>query len=159
EPRQGVPAPWHPYFPGDEWAKKYTEYKADDANKMLDAIGLSKKDAQGIRLLPNGKPVTIELSVVPAFGEWKDVAQLIAKDWEKAGVKPVVQIGERALQLKMRDANELQTEIWTEDTPAFPFPGNAKVAARNNPILTPGPLFPQWYQTKERKVWSRRRRS
>ena len=56
EPRQGVPAPWHPYFPGDEWAKKYTQYKPDEANKLLDGIGLSKKDAQGIRLLPNGKP-------------------------------------------------------------------------------------------------------
>ena len=76
EPRQGVPAPWHPYFPGDEWAKKYTQYKPDEANKLLDGIGLSKKDAQGIRLLPNGKPVSIELSVVPAFAAWPDVAQL-----------------------------------------------------------------------------------
>src|SRR5215831_5611181 len=148
EPRQGVPAPWHPYFPGDEWAKKYTQYKPDEANKLLDAIGLTKKDAQGIRLLPSGKPVSIELSVVPAFGEWKDVAQLIAKDWEKIGVKTVVQIRERALQFKMRDANELQTEIWNEDTSAFPFTGNAKVDVRNNPILTTGPLFLQWYQTK-----------
>jgi peptide/nickel transport system substrate-binding protein len=148
EPRQGVPAPWHPYFPGDEYAKKYTAYKSDEANKMLDALGLTKKDAQGIRLFPSGKPVSIELSVVPAFGEWKDVAQLIAKDWEKVGVKTVVQIRERALQFKMRDANELQTEMWNEDTSAFPFTGNAKVDVRNNPILTTGPLFLQWYQTK-----------
>jgi peptide/nickel transport system substrate-binding protein len=148
EPRQGVPAPWHPYFPGDEWSKKYTEYKPEEANKLLDAIGLTKKDAQGIRLLPNGKPVSIEISVVPAFGEWRDVAQLIAKDWEKVGVKTVVQIRERALHFKMRDANELQTEMWNEDTSAFPFTGNAKVDVRNNPILTTGPLFLQWYQTK-----------
>jgi peptide/nickel transport system substrate-binding protein len=148
EPRQGVPAPWHPYFPGDEWSKKYTEYKPDEANKLLDGIGLTKKDAQGIRLLPNGKPVSIEISVVPAFGEWRDVAQLIAKDWEKVGVKTVVQIRERALHFKMRDANELQTEMWNEDTSAFPFTGNAKVDVRNNPILTTGPLFLQWYQTK-----------
>ncbi len=148
EPRQGVPAPWHPYFPGDEHAKKYTQYKPDDANKMLDALGLTKKDAQGIRLLPNGKPLSIELSVVPAFGEWRDVAQLIAKDWEKVGVKTVVQIRERALHFKMRDANELQTEMWNEDTSAFPFTGNDKVDVRNNPILTTGPLFLQCYQTK-----------
>src|SRR5262245_13848609 len=148
EARQAIPAPWHPYFPGDEWAKKYTQYKPDEANKMLDALGLSKKDAQGTRLMANGKPVTIELSVVPAFGAWPDVAQLVAKDWEKVGVKVVVQIRERALQFKMRDANELQTEMWNEDTSAFPFTGNAKVDVRNNPILTTGPLFLQWYQTK-----------
>jgi peptide/nickel transport system substrate-binding protein len=148
EPRQGVPAPWHPYFPGDEWAKKYTQYKPDEANKLLDGIGLSKKDAQGIRLLPNGKPLSIELSVVPAFAAWPDVAQLISKDWEKVGVKTVVQLRERALHFKMREANELQVEMWNEDTTAFPFTGNAKVDVRNSPILTTGPLYKQWYETK-----------
>jgi peptide/nickel transport system substrate-binding protein len=147
EARQGMPAPWHPYFPGDEWAKKYTQYKPDEANKLLDGIGLSKKDAQGIRLLPSGKPVSIEMSVVPAFGEWKDVAQLIAKDWEKVGVKTVVQIRERALHFKMRDANELQTEMWNT-TAGFPYTGNAFPDVRNQPILTTGPLFKQWYDTK-----------
>jgi len=148
EARQGVPAPWHPYFPGDEWAKKYTQYKPDEANKLLDGLGLTRKDAQGLRLLPSGKPVSIELSVVPAFAAWPDTAQLVAKDWEKVGVKTVVQIRERALHFKMRDANELQTEMWNEDTTAFPFTGNAKVDVRNNPILTTGPLFAQWVQTK-----------
>jgi peptide/nickel transport system substrate-binding protein len=148
EARQGVPAPWHPYFPGEEWARKYTEYKPAEANKLLDGIGLSRKDAQGIRLMPNGKPVMIELSVVPAFAAWPDTAQLIAKDWEKVGVKTVVQLRERALHFKMRDANELQTEMWNEDTTAFPYTGNAKVDVRTTPILTTGPLFKQWYESK-----------
>ena len=148
EARQGVPAPWHPYFPGNEWAKKYTEYKPDEANKLLDGMGLAKKDGQGIRLMPNGKPLIMELSVVPAFAAWPDTAQLIAKDWDKVGVKTVVQIRERALHFKMRDANELQTEMWNEDTTAFPFTGNAKADVRNQPILTTGPLFKQWYDTK-----------
>jgi peptide/nickel transport system substrate-binding protein len=148
EPRQGVPAPWHPYFPGEEWAKKYTQYRPDEANKLLDGIGLSKRDAQGIRLLPSGKPLTIELSVVPAFAAWSDVAQLIAKDWEKVGVKTIVQVRERALHFKMRDANELQVEMWNEDTSAFPFTGNAKVDVRNAPVLTIGPAFIPWFQSK-----------
>ena len=149
EARQGVPAPWHPYFPGDEWAKKYTQYKPDEANKLLDGIGLTKKDAQGIRLLPNGKPLSIELSVVPAFGAWPDVAQLIAKDWEKVGVKTVVQIRERALHFKMRDANELQTEMWNEDTTGLPVHRQRQVRRRaTHPILTTGPLYRQWYETK-----------
>lgn len=142
EARQAVPAPWHPYYPGDEWAHKYTEFKPDLANKMLDGLGLTKRDGSGIRLMANGKPATLELGVVPAFGAWPDVAQLVAKDWESVGVKTIVQIRERALEFKMRDANELMTEMWNEDTTAFPFTGNAKVDPRNNPILTLGPL---WY--------------
>ena len=147
EARQGVPAPWHPYFPGAEYAKKYTEFNRDEANKMLDGIGLNKKDANGIRLLPNGKPATIEISVVPAFGAWPDVALLVSKDWEAVGIKTIVQIRERALHFKMNENNELMAEIWNEDTSAFPYTGNAKADPRNAPILTIGPLWRRWYAT------------
>jgi peptide/nickel transport system substrate-binding protein len=144
EARQGVPAPWHPYFPGPEYAQKYTEFKPDEANKLLDSIGLTRKDSNGIRLMPNGRPATIEISVVPAFGAWPDVALLVAKDWEAVGIKTVVQIRERALHFKMNENNELMTEIWNQDTSAFPYTGNAKVDPRNAPILTIGPLFRTW---------------
>jgi len=151
EARQGVPAPWHPYFPGAEWATKYTAFNQAEANKMLDALGLTQRDAQGIRLMPNGKPATLELSVVPAFGAWPDVAQLVAKDWAAVGIRTVVQIRERALHFSMRDANELMTEIWNEDTTAFPFTGNAKFDPRNSPILTLGPLYGKWAATQGRE--------
>jgi len=146
EPRQAVPAPWHPYFPGKESATKYTEYKPDEANRMLDQLGLSKRDPQGIRLMENGKPATIEISVVPAFGAWPDVAQLVAKDWEAVGIRTIVQIRERALHFNMRNANQLMTEIWNEDTTAFPFTGGAKFDPRNSPLqtLTMGPLYYRW---------------
>ena len=148
ESRQAVPAPWHPNFPGQEWAVKYTEYNPDLANKMLDALGLTKRDSDGIRLMDNGKPATLEISVVPAFGAWPDVAQLVAKDWEGVGIKTVVQIRERALHSSMRDANQLETEIWNEDSTGFPFTGNSKVDPRNAPILTLGPLFTTWINSK-----------
>src|ERR1700757_2730554 len=144
EARQPVAAPWHPYFPGKEWASKYTQFDRAKANQMLDALGLTKRDAQGIRLMENGKPAIIEISVVPAFGAWPDVAQLVAKDWEAVGIKTVVQIRERALHFKLNDANELMASVWNEDTTAFPFTGNAKFDPRNTPILTLGPLYTRW---------------
>jgi len=145
EARQPVPSASHPYYPGDEYAKKFIEYDKDKANKLLDGIGLTKKDANGIRLLPNGKPATIEISVVPAFGAWPDVALLAAKDWEAVGIKTIVQIRERALHFKMNENNELMAEIWNEDSSAFPYTGNAKPDPRNAPILTIGPLWRRWY--------------
>ena len=148
EARQGVPSRGHPYYPGDEVAKKYTEYKPEEANRLLDGLGLTKRDGDGTRLLPNGKRVVLELSVVPAFAAWPDVAQLVARDWEKVGVKTVVQLRERALHFRMRDNNELMTEMWNEDTTGFPFTGNAKFDPRNSPILTLGPLYTRWVETK-----------
>lgn len=150
EARQPVPAPNHPYFPGKEWAEKHIEYSPDQANKMLDALGLTKRDDQGIRLMDNGKPATIELGVVPAFGAWPDVAQLVAKDWSAVGIRTVAQIRERALENNMRQANQLMTEIWNEDTTAFPFTGGSKLDMRNGPLqnLTVGPLYYRWLTSK-----------
>ncbi len=147
EARQGVPAPNHPYYPGDEWAYKYTEHDPDKANELLDGIGLTERDADGYRLLPSGKPLDIEINVVPAFGNWTDVGQLAVEQWGKVGVKAHVEVRERALAFQMRDTNELMTEIWNEDTTGFPFSGQPKMDPRSNPALTFGPLFRKWYET------------
>ena len=147
EARQPVPAPWHPYYPGDEVAKKNTEYDVDLANQMLDAIGLDKRDAEGFRLNKDGQPFSIEISVVPAFANWPDVAQLVAADWQKVGVRTIVQVRERAVHFEMRDANEIVTEIWNEDTTGFPFTGAPKFDPRSQPGLAFAPLMRQWLQT------------
>src|SRR5262249_57793313 len=105
----------------------------------------TKGAAKGMGLKQKGNPATLEISVVPAFGSWPDVAQLLAKDWEKVGIKTIVQIRERALHFKMRDSNDLMTEIWNEDTTAFPFTGNAKGDVRNSVILTLAPLYKHCY--------------
>ena len=132
EIRQTVPAPWHPYYPGDEAATRYTEYDPELANQMLDELGL-ERGADGMRTLPNGDPLRLEISVVPAFGPWPDVAQLTAADWEAVGVQTDVQVRERTAHFTMRDSNELMIEVWNEDTTAFPFTGNPKVDPRSDP--------------------------
>ncbi|MEJ2559400.1 MAG: ABC transporter substrate-binding protein [Anaerolineae bacterium] len=147
EARQGVPAPFHPYYPGDEWAFKYTEYDPATANEMLDSVGMTQKDADGFRLAPNGEPVDIELQVIPAFGNWPDVAQIIVENWADVGVKAHIEIRERALGFQLRDTNDLMVEMWNEDTTGFPFSGQPKMDPRSQPALTFGPLYRQWYRT------------
>lgn len=149
EPRNSVAAPWHPYYPGDEVAYKYTQYDPALANQMLDDLGLDQKDAQGHRLYPGtDKVVSIEISVVPAFGPWTDVAQLVARDWEAAGIQAIVQVRERALHFQMRESNDIQTEIWNEDTGGFPFTGAPKYDPRVSPGLALAPLTRTWYNSQ-----------
>jgi len=147
EARQGVPAPFHPYYPGDEWAFKYTEYDPDLANQMLDEI-LPNKDADGFRTLSDGSPLDIEIGVVPEqFAAWQDIGELIAEDWADVGVKAHVELRERTLHFAMRPANELMAEIWNEDTTGFPFSGAPKFDPRSDPALCFAPLVRIWYQT------------
>jgi peptide/nickel transport system substrate-binding protein len=147
EARQGVPAPFHPYYPGDEWAFQYTEYNPDLANEILDGV-LPDKDADGFRTLPDGSPLDIEIGVVPAqFAAWADIGQLIVEDWADVGVKAHLELRERTLHFAMRPANELMSEIWNEDTTGFPFSGAPKFDPRSDPALTFAPLVRTWYIT------------
>jgi peptide/nickel transport system substrate-binding protein len=149
EPRQAVPKKGHPYYPGDEYAFKYTAQNLAEANKLLDSIGLNKKDGEGFRLFPSGKRVLIELSVVEVFGPYRDIGTLVTKDFEKVGVKVNMQIRERALHFQMRQANDLQAELWNQDTAGFPFTGSTKYDFRKDLYgnLTYGPLWKPWFDT------------
>ena len=146
EIRQPVAAPWHPYYPGDEYAFQYTEYDPERANELLDSIGLTR-GANGERTLPSGAPLRLEISVVPAFGPWPDVAQLVAADWGELGLTTDVQVRERTAHFTMRDANELIIEIWNEDTSAFPFTGNPKIDPRSDPATIFAVESRTWYRT------------
>jgi peptide/nickel transport system substrate-binding protein len=149
EPRQPVPKKGHPYYPGDEYAYKYIEYNPTLANQMLDKLGLDKKDSEGYRLFPNGKRVAIELSVVPVFGSYPDIAQMIAKDFKNVGIQLIVQVRERALHFSMRESNDLMAEMWNQDTAGFPFTGSTKYDVRSGIYgnITYGPLWYNWVKT------------
>ena len=144
ESRQGVPAPFHPYYPGDEYAFKYTEFDLDQANSLLDGV-MPNKDDEGFRTLPDGSALDIEISVVPQFGAWVDIGQLIVENWAEVGVRAHIEVRERAQHFAMRPANELMAEIWNEDTTGFPFSGNPKFDPRSDPALTFAPEVGKWY--------------
>jgi len=147
EARQGVPAPFHPYYPGDEYAFKYTKLDTAKANALLDGIGMTKRDGDGMRMLPNGDKLDLEIGVVPAFASWADIGQLIVENWAKVGVKAHIEIRERTPHFAMRETNDLQIEIWNEDTTGFPFSGQPKMDPRSSPSLTLAPLVAQWVKT------------
>ncbi|HLV12186.1 MAG TPA: ABC transporter substrate-binding protein [Trueperaceae bacterium] len=146
EIRQPVAAPWHPYYPGDEYAFQHTEFDPERANEILDGLGL-QRGPNGMRTLPSGAPLRLEISVVPAFGPWPDVAQLIASDFADLGLTTDVQVRERTAHFTMRDANELIMEIWNEDTSGFPFTGNPKIDPRSDPATIFAVESRTWYAT------------
>ncbi|MGE5264748.1 MAG: ABC transporter substrate-binding protein [Acidobacteriota bacterium] len=146
---QPVAKKGHPYYPGDDYATKYTEYNTTLANQMLDKLGIDKKGADGFRQYPSGKQVTLEISSANVLASNPDIAQLIAKDWQKVGINATVQIRERALHFSLRESNDLQAEIWNQDTAGFPFTGATKYDVRSGIYsnITYGPLWYNWYKT------------
>jgi peptide/nickel transport system substrate-binding protein len=147
EARQPVPAPFHPFYPGDEHAFKYTELDLDKANELLDGIGLTERDADGFRLLPNGERLDLEIAATNLFASWPDIAQLVVEDWAEVGVRAHVEVRERTPHFAMRPTGVLQIEIWNEDTAGFPFSGQPKFDPRSDPSLTLAPMVAKWVDT------------
>jgi peptide/nickel transport system substrate-binding protein len=70
-----------------EYADKWAGYDPKLANQLLDEIGLTRKDSQGFRLLPDGRPATIIVEHASEETEDNDALALIADNWKKIGIK------------------------------------------------------------------------
>ena len=86
-PKQAVFPKGHPHYPGEEIEKLYTEYDPDQANAILDRLGLDKKDDEGFRLRSDGEG-RLKLEFIDTAGPpWKvATAALIIEDWAKVGI-------------------------------------------------------------------------
>jgi peptide/nickel transport system substrate-binding protein len=97
EPRQGAPVKGSPVYK-KEYEEKFAAYDVDQANKLLDGLGL-KKGADGFRTRPDGKPMTLRLDVDTAPGTINDdLYQLTKKYWEAVGIKTNINAMERSLR-------------------------------------------------------------
>ncbi len=70
-----------------EYATKWANYDPKLANKLLDEIGLTKKDSQGIRLLPDGSACDHRRRTCQRGDRRCRRCALIADNWKKIGIK------------------------------------------------------------------------
>lgn len=93
----------------DAWAK----FDLKEANAKLDALGLTKRDSRGIRLLPNGKPMEIIVETAGEDTEQTDVLELIHDSWLLAGIKLFTRPSQREVFRNRIFAGETQVSIWS----------------------------------------------
>jgi peptide/nickel transport system substrate-binding protein len=120
------------------------ERDLDQANKLLDDLGLAKGD-DGFRLRPDGELLTWEIQYAPVFGPWKDVIEMTVKQWEEIGLKVTVKELDRDLRGQRNTANENDFNVWTQDRcftpliePAWFMPGAGGMDGTAN-------LYSQWW--------------
>ncbi|MEM7131440.1 MAG: ABC transporter substrate-binding protein [Chloroflexota bacterium] len=144
-PRQSVPAPGHPHYPGEEWEFKWTEYDVAKANEMLDEI-MPDRDEDGFRTNAAGDRINLLIGTTPAFGAWPDVSQQVAAYWGEVGVRAEVEELTRSLLTTRSQNNEFAIYVWNEDTTGFTFSNIAKRVPENIGTLT-APAWGLWYET------------
>jgi peptide/nickel transport system substrate-binding protein len=70
-----------------EYRNAWARFDLAEANRLLDGLGLTQRDGDGTRLLPDGRPIEI---VVESSGLWTDAAdvlELIRDSWRHIGIK------------------------------------------------------------------------
>jgi peptide/nickel transport system substrate-binding protein len=75
-----------------QWQQADAQFDLKKANRLLDEIGLTKRDAQGYRLRPDGKRLRMVFdSPAAASSEYSnDEAVIIAADWRKLGIEVLI---------------------------------------------------------------------
>ena len=69
-----------------EFQHAYADFDLARANKLLDEMGLTQRDDEGFRLLPDGRSFTIVVDTAGQVPEESDVLELIRDSWGELGI-------------------------------------------------------------------------
>lgn len=130
---------------GDRWAK----YDPDQANAILDKIGLTEWDSSGFRLLPDGRRAEI---IVETAGENPDeieMLQLISETWRQIGVKVYPKPSQRDV---LRERSYVGATVmtawagWDNGTPSPNMSPRELAPTRQDNLAWP--MWGQFFETK-----------
>lgn len=84
EPLQLSPVSSSPLY-REDLARAHTKFDRDKANRLLDEMGLTKRDRNGVRLRPDGKPLRMRIEMFDLVAD-PGALQLVADYWSAVGV-------------------------------------------------------------------------
>jgi peptide/nickel transport system substrate-binding protein len=70
-----------------EYRSSWARFDVREANRLLDLIGLARRGADSIRLLPDGRPMEIIVENSGESTEQSDVLELIRDSWRRVGIR------------------------------------------------------------------------
>jgi ABC-type dipeptide/oligopeptide/nickel transport system permease component/ABC-type transport system substrate-binding protein len=142
EPAQIAPPPDSPYH-NARLLKSFTEFDPARANRWLDELGLTQRDAEGFRTFPDGTRMTFTLNLTDYTTEGP--AQFVVDDWAAVGVRTLLRSRARRLFEQEKLTYEHDFTVWTGESEFYPL-----VEPRN---FVPtyfesfyAPAFGWWYQ-------------
>ena len=95
-----------------EYQMRWAQYDKKAADKLLDEIGL-KRGADGIRTLPDGRPLEIIVETAGESTEQTDVLELIRENWREVGVKLFPKPSQRESLRNRVFSGEALMSVWT----------------------------------------------
>jgi len=70
--------------------KAWSQFDTDHANQLLDEIGLTQRQGDGTRLLPDGRPLRLVIATAGERQEVENALQITADTWRELGIEMVL---------------------------------------------------------------------
>lgn len=145
----------------EEFRMRHAGFDVREANRLLDKIEIELPDGrkgdirrrndQGVRLLPDGRPMTIVIETAGESTEETDVLQLVADTWKQIGIKLFTKPQTREIMRQRVYSGEAMMTIWSglENGLARPESDPRELACTMQTVLW-CPKFGQHVQTRGR---------
>ncbi len=133
------------YF-GHASLPQYSDARFDiwEAERLLDEAGLDQRNAEGVRLMPDGRPFSIRFEVHAPDSDMVPLTELIVEYWQVIGVDASMRQIDPALRNVRQNANELQaTTHWVAEN----MWRRGGTWQDYLPMMTWAPLWTTWYNT------------
>lgn len=104
-PAQNTVLPASPFY-DEARAQLFIDHDPARANALLDEIGLTERNRDGLRLLPDGRPLEIVVQTAGERSVEVDVLQLIERTWSQIGV---------GLSISPTTRDVMRTRVWGGD--------------------------------------------
>ncbi|TYC51995.1 ABC transporter substrate-binding protein [Rhodobacterales bacterium] len=95
-----------------EYATEWAQYDPEKAKALLDEIGLTERNSEGIRLMPDGRPLEI---IVETAGEEQvqdDALELVSEMWKEIGIKLFPKPSQRDNMRERAITGDLVMSVW-----------------------------------------------
>ncbi len=91
----------------------WAAYDPEQAEAILDNLGLNQFNDEDVRLLPSGRPLEIIVETAGEDTEQIDVLELIRENWAEIGVKLYIKPSQREVFRNRVFSGEAQMSVWS----------------------------------------------
>ncbi|HYM31560.1 MAG TPA: ABC transporter substrate-binding protein [Candidatus Cybelea sp.] len=123
---------------------KWATYDKAQANRLLDQIGLTQRNGDGIRLMSDSRPLEIVVETAGEDPEQTDIMELIRENWKQLGVRLLIKPSSREILRNRVYSGETVMSAWTGFENGLPTPdmSPAELAPTEQASLE----WPKWGQ-------------
>ena len=143
KPQQYIGFSPTPDFVTPEWEQHFAQFDADMAKSLLDEIGVVDKDGDGMRELPNGDKLSLNLQVATQGISIK-IIELVGQNWRDVGIANTVKEVTTDEYRSSQSSNQLDVTMYEKSVPLAVVLGNAEIFI---------PPFDNYFNMRTAMLW------